>query len=137
MIALVADRVSRPGRAKPGAGIGADISGYVTPSLVDTTRSRFQVPPGVDPFDNRRSAPDLGVASATPAPTVPSSSRRNGLTAILIADERRVAVIDDSTVAVGDVLRDGSRVSSIEADRVFVEKSGRLRMLTLAIGGGR
>jgi hypothetical protein len=55
------------------------------------------------------------------------------LTAILIADDRRVAVIDDATVSVGDVLSDGSRVSSIQPNRVFVvEKNGRWRTLTLA-----
>ena len=58
------------------------------------------------------------------------------MTAILIADERRVAVIDEATFKVGDVLRDGARVSAIQADRVWVvEKDGRWQMLTLTARG--
>jgi hypothetical protein len=55
------------------------------------------------------------------------------LTAILISDQRRVAVIDEATVGVGDVLRDGARISAIQADRVWVvQKNGQWRMLTLS-----
>lgn len=138
-IALVADRVSAAGQTVTAAGAGVDISGYVGLSARDTAQPRLQVPVAVDPFDSRAViADDLGVASPSPVPTVPSSAPRRGLTAILIADERRVAVIDDVAVTVGEVLQDGSRVSEIQPDRVFVvEKNGRLRMLTLSIGDGR
>src|SRR5207247_2965191 len=82
--------------------------------------------------------PQRSVASATRRPTVPSSSAGHGLTAILVSDQRRVAVIDDATVGIGDVLRDGARVSAIQPDRVWVvDKSGRWRMLTLMDRGSR
>jgi hypothetical protein len=45
-------------------------------------------------------------------------------------------VIDESTVTVGDVLRDGARVSAIQPDRVWVvDKDGRWQMLTLTARG--
>lgn len=45
-------------------------------------------------------------------------------------------MIDEATVKVGDVLRDGARVAAIQTDRVWVvEKDGRWQMLTLTIRG--
>lgn len=99
---------------------------------------RFRRNVRTDPFETRQVAiaqPD--VAPQSGAPTVPSSSA-NGrrLTAILVADERRVAVVDDAAVSVGSVLRDGARVAAIQPDRVFVvEKNGRWRTLTLTNRG--
>ena len=95
----------------------------------------------VDPFDHDAHAggrSTVALDEATPtvpsAPTAQSAGRR--LTAILIADERRVAVIDETAVAVGDVLRDGSRVSAIQPDRVWVvERNGGWQMLTLSTRG--
>jgi hypothetical protein len=88
-----------------------------------------------DPFGRRAVVgPEPSVASGASTPTVSSGSvGSRGLTAILISDERRVAVIDDATVGIGDVLRDGARVSAIQPDRVWlVGKNGRWRMLTLS-----
>jgi hypothetical protein len=54
------------------------------------------------------------------------------LTAILIADDRPVAVLDEMVVSVGDRLPDGARVDAIRSDGVWVvERSGRRRLLTL------
>jgi hypothetical protein len=101
----------------------------------DAGTGRFTPAIAVDPFDHRAGGSELDVASTDADPTVPSTRGRGGraLTAILIADDRRVAVIDDSTVSVGDHLRDGARVSAIQPDRVFVvEKSGQWTVLVLA-----
>jgi hypothetical protein len=138
-VALAADRVTAaPARAVPSSGAGDDISAYVGRVALDSGRPLFQMPLWLDPFDRPgATVENPAVASLADVPTVPSSSARGrGLTAILIADERRVAVIDDATVSVGDVLRDGARVSSIQPDRVWiVEKDGRWRMLTLTNRG--
>jgi len=90
--------------------------------------------PKAEPFGISDYDPVISVASPRGTPTV-SSGRTRQLTAILVADNRPVAVIDDEVVSVGDVLRDGARVSRIQADRVFlVEKNGKWRTLTLATG---
>lgn len=94
----------------------------------------------VDPFERRPTIVEpSGVAFEPAAPTVPSSPVPGSrLTAILVADDRRVAVIDDATVSVGDVLPDGARVSAIQPDRVWiVDANGRWRMLTLTNRGTR
>jgi aminoglycoside phosphotransferase (APT) family kinase protein len=58
------------------------------------------------------------------------------LTAILIADDRPVAVIDGSVVKVGDTLPDGARITAIRSDRVAVmERNGQHRVLTISPGG--
>ena len=58
------------------------------------------------------------------------------LTAILVSDDRRVAVIDDAAVSVGDVLPDGARVSAIQPSKVFVvDNKGRFHTLTLTNRG--
>lgn len=58
------------------------------------------------------------------------------LTAILVSDDRRVAVIDDAAVSVGDVLPDGARVSAIQPSKVFVvDSKGRFHTLTLTNRG--
>lgn len=43
------------------------------------------------------------------------------VSAILIAENRRVAIINDTTVGPGDTLPGGVRVKQIDADRVLVE----------------
>jgi hypothetical protein len=91
-----------------------------------------RVIPQSEPFGNRRGEPAISVASPGGTPTV-SSGRARQLTAILVADNRPVAVIDDEVVSVGDLLRDGTRVARIQSERVFlVEKNGKWRTLTLA-----
>jgi hypothetical protein len=148
LLALVAERVAAaPARPRAGASdVGglADVGRFVSRTVGDSLAPGFHASVSLDPFDTRldtRAVPveQVGVASAPAAPTVPSSARGgSGLTAILVADDRRVAVIDDAAVNVGDVLPDGARVSAIQPDRVWVvDKNGRWRMLTLTNRGTR
>lgn len=142
-IALAASRLSAAPERGPAAAISAspEISPFVASVDVAPAMPTFGRTVTVDPFDRDAGKPaQAGVASGEPTPTVrtasgmPLSGRR--LTAILIADERRVAVIDEATVTIGDVLRDGSRVSAIQPDRVWVvEKNGRWQVLTLTTRG--
>jgi hypothetical protein len=139
LVALAADRLAAaPAGSAPQLGAQADVAAFVTPLPADARVSGYAPTIPVDPFDRERPLfVESGVASAPAVPTVPSASARGRrLTAILVADERRVAVIDDATVTIGDVLRDGARVSAIQPDRVWVvEKDGRWRMLTLTARG--
>ncbi len=120
------------------AGVG-NVAPYMAPVMPDSVAGRSVLRVAIDPFDpaRRESFDEPGVAPDRASGTVsrtPVAGPR--LTAILIADERRIAVIDEATVKVGDVLRDGARVASIQADRVWVsDKDGRMRMLTLNVGG--
>jgi hypothetical protein len=123
-----------------------DIGGFVGRGASDSVLFGFHASVTVDPFDSRPLGEGGGggvdqtaVAPTASGPTVPSSSGDGRhLTAILVADERRVAVIDDAAVSVGDVLKDGARVSAIQPDRVWVvEKDGRWLMLTLTNRGIR
>lgn len=142
-VALAADTFTGGGASPrlPAATGGdrlSDISGFVGRNGEDSLLPRFRIPIRMDPFGDRwEPGGQPAVASQAGGPTVPSSSaggRR--LTAILIADERRVAVIDDATVRVGDVLRDGARVSAILPDWVMlVAKNGGWRKLTLTNRG--
>jgi hypothetical protein len=143
LVALAADRIAAPSRraSTPGAldvaTIG-DISSYVTRRRTDLDVPRFGRNVQADPFESGQIASEpTDVASLAGVPTVRSSAA-NGrrLTAILVADERRVAVVDDAAVGVGSVLKDGARVAAIQPDRVFVvEKNGRWRTLTLTDRG--
>jgi len=118
---------------------GWNVAGFVAPLRPDSDLPRFHMSVWADPLGHGSDvSAQQSVASATSRPTVPPSSAGGGLTAILVSDDRRVAVIDDATVGVGDVLRDGARVSAIQPDRVWVvDKNGRWRMLTLANRGIR
>jgi len=139
-VALAADRLTAsPKRPAAQGALDAstlgDIAGFVVRLRADSELPRFHMSVWNDPFARRGAvASQPSVASGASTPTVSSSSGESrGLTAILISEERRVAVIDDATVGVGDVLRDGARVSAIQPDRVWVvEKNGRWRMLTLS-----
>lgn len=142
-VALAAERLATaPARPTTpgtmGAGGVADISDFAVPVGSDSRLPQFGMNVRIDPFDSRQAGVDQSdIASQAGISTVPPSSgggRR--LTAILVADERRVAVIDDAMVSVGDVLRDGARVAAIQPDRVFVvDKNGRWRTLTLTNRG--
>lgn len=151
-VALAAERLaSATPRAATASGVNrgalSDVSSFVGRVGHDSPLPKFRMPVRVDPFDryresfdrDRESSDQVAVASPTGTPTVPSSSAAAGgrrLTAILVADQRRVAVIDDTAVSVGDLLRDGARVSAIQLDRVFVvETNGRWRTLTLTNRG--
>lgn len=56
--------------------------------------------------------------AAEPAPDVPYR-----VSAILLADNRRIAIINDSVVAVGDPLPGGATVLQIESDHVVLRSS--------------
>ena len=135
-IAMVAPRSAATG-SLDASSLG-DVADFVAPVRADLVLPRFRMNVQFDPFDNSLAAVRQSDVAPQASPgTVPSSSApRRGLTAILIADERRVAVIDDAAVSVGDVLRNGARVAAIQPDRVFVvEKNGRFRTLTLTNRG--
>ena len=133
-VALTAERISAapagPGAARlPAVG---DIGAFVGAAAQDSTVRGADVVPHAEPFGTREADPSVSVASPAGNPTV-SGGRTRRLTAILVADNRPVAVIDDEVVSVGDVLRDGARVARIQEERVFVvEKNGKWRTLTLS-----
>jgi hypothetical protein len=83
-------------------------------------------------------ARSLPLASTQPAPSAPATPRRTwALTAILITDVRRVAVINEQLVAVGDALPGGGRVAAVERDHVVViTADGSRRQLNLPDAGG-
>lgn len=120
------------------AGIpGGDISGFIAPPAVTSMVPPFQLPIQVDPFEPTEPGHETAVASLPGLPTVRTSSTGGRiLSAILVADDRRVAVIDDAAVGVGDLLPDGARVSAIQPNRVFVvDSKGRWQTLTLTNRG--
>lgn len=140
MIALAADRLTaeRDAAARMRVTATPDVAPFVLPVAGDSARGQEAIALASDPFgDARRAAWDAAVASGATSPTVPSAQPRGPrLTAILVADERRVAVIDEETVTVGATLRDGARVAAILPDRVWIaEKDGRRHMLTLTTRG--
>jgi len=89
-----------------------------------------------DPLGGQRTPQAQTVAPRAGVSTVNSAVRRGrSLTAILISDQRSVAVIDEAVVGVGDRLPNGARVDAIQSDRVVVvERNGQRRVLTLTTG---
>jgi hypothetical protein len=145
LVALAANRVAAA-PARPAIPAVADVAGlgdvgqFVGREAPDSVAQGYFESLTVDPFAYRpTSVEQSGVAPSALIPTVPSSpAERNRLTAILVADDRRVAVVDDAMVSVGDVLPDGARVSAIQPDRVWVvDRIGRWRMLTLTNRGAK
>jgi hypothetical protein len=144
-IAVVAERLTSAaplpaaGAAQAGGLAGSDISGFIAPLGFDSMVPPFQMPVRIDPFDSRISASTPAVAYGGGTRTVrPSGANSSGrvLTAILVANDRRVAVIDDAAVSVGGVLSDGTRVSAIQPSKVFlVDTKGRFHTLTLTNRG--
>ena len=71
------------------------------------------------------SRPEPGRPVREPAP-------RWALTAILIAGERRIAIVNDRMVRPGDRLEDGARVAEVERDHVvLITPGGERRRLEL------
>ena len=143
-IAVAAERLTREPRG-PNAGAagaagltGTDISGFVAPLGFDSMVPPFRMPVRIDPLESGTRSNELAVAYPTGPRTVRTSSESGGhvLTAILVSDDRRVAVIDEAAVSVGDVLSDGARVSAIQPSKVFVvDSKGRFHTLTLTNRG--
>lgn len=92
------------------------------------------VPVPVDPFDQarvtKRPSQSSNGGSATP-------KSKWQLSAILITDNRRAAVINEGLVGVGDQLPGGIRVKSIERDRVVIEEPNGTAHTLIMAGGGR
>jgi hypothetical protein len=140
MIAVAAERLSSTPAAPAVPArdpLGTDISDFVGPLGFDSMVPPFRIPVSGDPFGRRSGMTTPAVASGrTPSTVRTSAGGAHVLTAILVADDRRVAVIDDEAVRVGDVLPDGARVTAIQPNRVFVvDSKGRFQTLTLTNRG--
>lgn len=141
-LALTAERLSAgqrtPSAAASDAGDVGDIGSFTGPVIARLEASRPSVQLWIDPLEaGFRADPGvIPVASGSGVPTVIATARPGRqLTAILIADDRPVAVIDGAVVNVGDVLQDGARVTSIRSDRVSIrEKNGQWRVITIQSG---
>ena len=115
--------------ALPTASDLVEMERYLTPVATDETRigvpprvavdgSPFGVPRAADPTQGQRPA-------AAPAP-------RWTVTAIMIAGERRIAIVNDRMVRPGDRLADGARIEAVERDHVvLITPSGQRRRLEL------
>jgi hypothetical protein len=144
-IAVAAERLSSsaapaaPAAARSGGLGGSDISGFIARPGFDSMVPAFRMTVRIDPFGPGASSAIPAVASGAGTRTVrPSATNSSGrvLTAILVANDRRVAVIDDAAVGVGDVLSDGTRVSAIQPSKVFlVDTKGRFHTLVLTNRG--
>lgn len=137
VVATAASRAAGTDVAPPSAaGAFGDLPRFMTRSAPDSGRAPAAA---ILPRDPLLAEPDVStkaaVARTANARTVRPTDAGRRLTALLIADERRVAVIDDTLVSVGAVLRDGSRVSAIQPGGVWIiEKNGKWRLLTLVRG---
>lgn len=119
-----------------GAEAFGDVGAFLSPVSADPGQQRAEVVVSSDPFAVRLQGDEVVVAPIAAVPTVNASRRpARQLTAILIADDRPVAVIDGEVVNVGDNLPDGAKVASIRGDRVsLLERGGRWQVLTLTTG---
>lgn len=136
IVAAAASRAAAPMTSpapRPGSSASGEMTQFVTRPARAPVSPDFTASLDADPLVETSGESNVAVAQGAAAPTVSPSAGAQRLTAVLIADERRVAVIDDAAVSIGDVLRDGSRVSAIQPDRVWIiEKNGHWRALTLA-----
>lgn len=139
-VALAAEFVaagpSAPRAAAPvSTAVSEDLDSFLAPLRRERDIPTFEGRIASDPLSDGSGPrePVRPVAQARGVPTVSASGRRaRRLTAILIADDRPVAVLDEMVVSVGDRLPDGARVEAIQSDGVWVvERSGRRRLLTL------
>lgn len=138
VIGLAADRLTATaatGASDRGADTNA-VGPFLAPVEGNAPAATADVQVGRDPFATLPNQGAKAVAPVVPGPTVNASRRpARQLTAILIADDRPIAVIDGEVVKVGDVLPDGATVASIREDRVSLrERDGRWRVVTLPAG---
>lgn len=128
MVEMIARDTTRVAPATSRITASGDVGTFVRPLAGDVTPRSSAVSPASDPFATDgawKAAPTSKVASTSPAPV-------GRLTAILIADDGSVAVIDDQAVSVGGRLKSGERVASIREDRVWIVKpNGQWRALVL------
>ena len=129
-----------PRAAAPAASPVADLEPllpYAAPPA-DTARVAALTPPtpliSRDPFVAE--APVV-VAVQSGRPTEPPRAETNAptLTAVLITQSRRAAVINDVLVDLGSRLGDGTRLTAVERDHVVLtDANGVRRTLTLSDG---
>jgi hypothetical protein len=139
LAALAAESVSRVPVNERAASeaLPLELAELQRPDRSDSGAAAGETRLASDPLGARKAVARPGtVAPRGGVPTVsPSGRRGRGLTAILIAEDRSVAVIDDAVVLVGDRLPDGALITEIRSDRVsVVERNGRRRVLTLTSG---
>lgn len=118
--------------ALPTASELVELERYLTPVAIEDV-GRVGMPPRVDidgnPFRGRTvprtAAPEVGPRAAEPQP-------RWTVTAIMIAGEERVAIVNDRLVRPGDRLDDGARIAAVERDHVvLITPGGERRRLEL------
>ncbi|MFO7892106.1 MAG: hypothetical protein R6U63_00110 [Longimicrobiales bacterium] len=116
----------------PTAGELVALERYLTPVAVEAA-GQVGVPPTVvidgNPFRGPQvqevAAPAEGPRAAEPAP-------RWTVTAIMVAGEQRVAIVNDRMVRPGDRLDDGARIAAVERDHVvLITPGGERRRLEL------
>jgi hypothetical protein len=108
--------------ARPARGV---------PLIASVARTQIDQP---DPFISMEIVPTDGTgAAASDTPAVrPMPRERYVVSAILIASDNRLAVVNESVVTVGTMLPGGFRVTAIENDHIeIVAPSGVRRMLTV------
>lgn len=112
---------------------------YVTPSSLDSL-GRYLRPIALTAARGPGQAAELFVRDdyyAQPAPRERSSGGSSApsgparprwvVSAILLMDARRMAVVNDSVVVVGSTLPGGARIVEIQSDRVVLQESGGAR----------
>ena len=98
----------------------------LTPYLAAPQQLTAQVPDWQagslpNPFDHPR------YAVASPS-TRPAAAR---VTAILISQDRRLAIIDEQILSVSDPVPGAGRIEAIEPERVIISRNGRREILRL------
>lgn len=129
-----------PRAAAPAASPVADLEPllpYAAPP-VDTARIAALTPPtpliSRDPFVAEGPAV-VAVQSGRPAEPARVETNAPTLTAVLITQSRRAAVINDVLIDLGSRLGDGTRLTAVERDHVVLtDANGVRRTLTLSDG---
>lgn len=112
---------------------------YIAPSALDSL-GRYLRPIALTSARGPGQAAELFVRDdyyAQPAPRERSSGGSSAaagparprwvVSAILLTDARRMAVVNDSVVVVGSALPGGARIVEIQSDRVVLQESGGAR----------
>lgn len=112
----------------PTASELVELEQYLTPVAVDAT-ARVGAPPRVIIAGSPFRGPARPPQPSQPAGTEPA---RWTVTAIMIAGDNRMAVVNDRLVRPGDRLEDGARVESVGRDYVvLITPGGERRRLEL------
>lgn len=117
--------------ALPTASELVELERYLVPVTADETR--VGVPPRVVIDGSPFRAPPVAVEAAplSPRPATAPAPRWT-VTAIMIAGDRRVAIVNDRLVRPGHRFDDGARIEAVERDHVvLITPSGQRRRLEL------